>query len=77
MILILGLLAAENNTGCYWTMRSYLGVVPEYIELRAPCNLTSIYSGTHFFYRQLDFSSEPGVANENLENEPKSCLTVA
>ena len=24
---------------------------------------------THFFYRQLDFSSEPGVANEILENE--------
>ena len=23
-------------------------------------------------YRQLDFSSEPGFANENLENEPKS-----
>ena len=33
--------------------------------------------GTHFFNRQLDFSSEPGVANENLENEPKSCLIVA
>ena len=30
-----------------------------------------------FFYRQLDFSSEPGVANEILENEPKSCLKVA
>ena len=30
-----------------------------------------------FLYRQLDFSSEPGVANEILENEPKSCLTVA
>ena len=28
-----------------------------------------------FFYRQLDFSSEPGVANEILENEHKSCLT--
>ena len=32
---------------------------------------------THFVYRHLDFSSEPGVANEILENEPKSCLTVA
>ena len=30
-----------------------------------------------FFYRQLYFSSEPEVANEILENEPKSCLTVA
>ena len=30
-----------------------------------------------FIYRQLDFSSEPGVANGILENEPKSCLTVA
>ena len=29
-----------------------------------------------FFHRQLDFSSEPGVANKILENEPKSCLTV-
>ena len=24
---------------------------------------------------QLDFPSEPGVSNEILENEPKSCLT--
>ena len=29
------------------------------------------------FYRQLEFSSEPGVANEILENEPKSCLMGA
>ena len=34
------------------------------------------HKGYTFFYRQLDFSSEPGVANEILENEPKSCLTV-
>ena len=32
---------------------------------------------THFFYMQFYFSSEIGVANEILENEPKSCLTVA
>ena len=32
---------------------------------------------TFCFYRQLDFPSEPGVANEILENEPKSCLAVA
>ena len=30
-----------------------------------------------FFNRKLDFSSEPGVAKEILENEPKSWLTVA
>ena len=30
-----------------------------------------------FFNRQLDLSSEPGVANEILENELKSCLAVA
>ena len=30
-----------------------------------------------FFYRQLDFPSEPGIANEILENEPKSSLAVA
>ena len=36
-----------------------------------------IFASWHFFYRQLDFKSEPGVANEMLENEPKSCLTVA
>ena len=29
-----------------------------------------------FVFRQLDFSSEPGVANEILENEPKSCLVL-
>ena len=28
-------------------------------------------------YVQLDFSSEPGVAKEILENEQKNCLTVA
>ena len=38
------------------------------------CKCRDIYT---FFYRQLDFSSEPGVANEILENEPKRCLTVA
>ena len=32
--------------------------------------------GVHIFYRQLDFLSEPGVANEILENEPKSYLTI-
>ena len=32
---------------------------------------------TLFFYRQLDFPSEPEVANEILENEAKSCLAVA
>ena len=33
----------------------------------------------YFFFcnRQLHFSSELGVANEILENEAKSCLTVA
>ena len=36
-----------------------------------------MYSQIHIFYKQLDFSSEPGVANEILENEPKSCSTVA
>ena len=35
------------------------------------------YRAYTFFYRQLDFSSEPGGANKILENEPKSCLTVA
>ena len=34
-------------------------------------------SGTHFFNRQLDFPSEPGVANEILENEAKSFLAAA
>ena len=29
--------------------------------------------GYTFFYKLLNFSSEPGVANEILENEAKSC----
>ena len=33
--------------------------------------------GYTIFYRQLNFSSEPRVANEILDNEPKSCLTAA
>ena len=28
----------------------------------------------HIYYRQLDFSSQPGVAKEILENEPESVL---
>ena len=36
------------------------------------------FSKSHiFYYRELHFPSEPGVANEILENEPKTCLTVA
>ena len=33
--------------------------------------------GYTFFYRQLDFSSQPGVANEFCEKEAESCLVVA
>ena len=33
-------------------------------------------SRKYTFFRQLYFSSEPGVANEILEKEPKSCITV-
>ena len=29
------------------------------------------------YFKQFDFPSEPRVANEILENEPKSCVTVA
>ena len=37
-----------------------------------------LHSHAHIFlHRQLDFPSEPGVSNEILENEPKSCLAVA
>ena len=36
----------------------------------------TVYIST-VFYRQFDFPSRPGVANEILQNEPKSCLTVA
>ena len=32
-------------------------------------------SRLHIFYRQIDFPSEPGVANEILENKPKCCLS--
>ena len=35
------------------------------------------FTTIHIFYRQLNFPSEPGVANEILENEAKSCLAVA
>ena len=31
----------------------------------------------HIFYRQLDFSSEPGVANEILEKERKGSLVLS
>ena len=39
--------------------------------------LSIVLAWVHFFYRQNDFSSEPGVAHEILENEPKNCLGVA
>ena len=45
--------------------------------MQASCNANSGFTNTSFSYRQLDFLSEPVVANEILENEPKSCLIVA
>ena len=39
--------------------------------------VSHIFFPIHIFYRQLDFSSEPEVANEILENEPKSYLIIA
>ena len=30
-----------------------------------------------FFYKQLDFQSQPGVANDFCQNEAESCLRVA
>ena len=39
--------------------------------------LLHTFLGTHFFYRQLDFSSELGVAKEFWENKAESCLVVA
>ena len=49
------------------------------MNLQGQNHLSFYHDGTyaHFFNRQLDFSSEPGVANEILENEVKSCLAVA
>ena len=41
------------------------------------CPPPRYFSEYTFFYRQLDFQSEPGVANKISENEPKSCLAVA
>ena len=43
----------------------------------AACHLFYETGGTHFVYRQLDFSSQPGVASGILENEAESCLVVA
>ena len=45
---------------------------------------TAIFGGhalhvvyTFFFYKQLHFPSQPGVAKEIWENEAESCLAVA
>ena len=45
----------------------------KYVTLKFKLVLITCYT---FFNRQLDFSSEPGVANEILENEPKSCFCL-
>ena len=34
------------------------------------------HSSTHFL-RQFDYSSQPGVVNEIMENEPKICLLLS
>ena len=46
-------------------------------KINQPLNVLDQYLSTHFFYRLLDFPSEPGVAHETLENEAKSRLAVA
>ena len=48
------------------TNNSHIAVCPE---------MENIY--TFFFYRQLHFSFQPGVANGFWENEAESCLVVA
>ena len=41
-------------------------------------NFTNFNDNTHFFfYKQLHFPSQPGVAKEIWGNEAESCLAVA
>ena len=46
-------------------------------ENKSPNEVFTTFLKYTIFYRQLDFPSEPGVANEILVNEPKSCSMVA
>ena len=40
------------------------------------CNRDPSVVDIHFFIRNLDFSSQPGVADKLLKIEPKNYLTV-
>ena len=40
-------------------------------------DILSFFLSSHIFYRQLHFSSQPGVANGFWEDEAESCLVVA
>ena len=40
-------------------------------------DILSFFLSSHIFYRQLHFSSQPGVANGFWENEAENCLVVA
>ena len=42
-----------------------------------PAYIRQFSTLTCTYHVNVDFSAEPGVANEMMENEPKSCLTVA
>ena len=46
------------------------------LQLKTHPFQAAIFDWIIHFYRQLDFPSEPGVADEILENEPKNCLTL-
>ena len=47
-----------------------VGRLKQRIDAVFPWIVTGDLLWLQFFYRQLDFPSEPGVANEILENEP-------
>jgi hypothetical protein len=54
----------------FWRITMYL-ILHEINKLTAGVYYTFSFIGNSIF------STEPGVANEILENEPKSCLMVA
>ena len=58
--------------------KTILKVFPYFLILRLDIVIHMSNNGAqvHIFYGQVDFSSEPGVANEILENKPKSCLVL-
>ena len=72
----------EKTVQCQWNLRFLAILLFAYLFCVMPWMVNEIVAimvdtGTLFLYKEIHFSSQPGVADEFWENEAEGCLVVA